>query len=92
MISIVNGFICYSSCDAAKAKHGEDPAKKPGQIGDPAKAKPGQSDSMKSADNRDAAVTFGGALAGTNAVAASAAASGSTTASDAVQILVDMLA
>jgi len=92
MISIVNGFICYSSCDAAKAKHGEDPAKKPGQIDDPAKAKPGQSDPAKPADNRGAAVTFGGALAGTGTVGPTAAASGATAAADAAQILVDMLA
>jgi hypothetical protein len=24
-ISVVNGFVCYSSCDASKAKKGEDP-------------------------------------------------------------------
>jgi hypothetical protein len=24
-ISVVNGFVCYSSCDVSKAKNGEDP-------------------------------------------------------------------
>jgi len=92
MISIVNGFVCYSSCDATKAKRGEDPAKKPGQVDDSTKDKLGQIVSPTSADGRGAAVTFGGALAGTNAVAAIAAASGATATADAAQAIVDILA
>jgi hypothetical protein len=30
MISVVNGYICTSSCDAAKAKQGKDPNAPPG--------------------------------------------------------------
>jgi hypothetical protein len=30
MISVVNGYICCSSCDAAKAKQGKDPNAPPG--------------------------------------------------------------
>lgn len=30
MISVVNGYICCSSCDAAKAKQGKDPNALPG--------------------------------------------------------------
>jgi hypothetical protein len=30
MISIVNGYVCLTSCDAAAAKHGKDPAAPPG--------------------------------------------------------------
>ena len=28
MIQVVNGYICYSGCDLAKAKHGENPRQK----------------------------------------------------------------
>ena len=30
MISVVNGYVCNSSCDAAKAKQGKDPNAPPG--------------------------------------------------------------
>ena len=53
-ISIVNGYVCYSCCDVAKAKHGEDPHKTLGQVQDDP-AKPGAA--------QDPAVVFGGALA-----------------------------
>jgi hypothetical protein len=32
MISIVNGYICTSSCDVAAAKQGKDPAAPPGSL------------------------------------------------------------
>jgi hypothetical protein len=59
-ISIVNGYLCTSSCDAAKARTGQDPhprndASHPqGPASDP---------------TRTPAVTFGGALAGRDAIA-----------------------
>jgi hypothetical protein len=34
MISIVNGYVCLSSCAAAQAKQGKDPHAKPGALGD----------------------------------------------------------
>jgi hypothetical protein len=30
MVSVVNGYVCCSSCDAAKAKQGKDPNAPPG--------------------------------------------------------------
>jgi hypothetical protein len=32
MISVVNGYICTSSCDVAAAKQGKDPAAPPGSV------------------------------------------------------------
>jgi hypothetical protein len=55
MISVVNGYVCLTSCDAAVAKHGKDPAASPGSL-------PGTSD--KKASNFDAqpATVLEGAL------------------------------
>ena len=55
MISVVNGYVCLTSCDAAVAKHGKDPAASPGSL-------PGTSD--KKASNFDAqpATVLDGAL------------------------------
>jgi hypothetical protein len=33
MISVVNGYVCTSSCDAASARAGKDPNAPPGQSG-----------------------------------------------------------
>jgi hypothetical protein len=30
MVSVVNGYVCFSSCDEAKAKQGNDPSVAPG--------------------------------------------------------------
>ena len=38
MVAVVNGSICFSSCDAAKAKQGKDPNAPPGAQSDPFKA------------------------------------------------------
>jgi len=53
-ISVVNGYFCANSCDAAKAKKGEDPhpSTDPGSVG-------GSNNSSR-AD--DPAVVFGGSL------------------------------
>lgn len=63
VISFVNGYLCTSCCDAAKAKRGEDPhptddPSKPGYNPAHAKHRPGQ----VNADGP--AVVFGGVLAG----------------------------
>ncbi len=31
MVAVVNGYVCFSGCDAEKAKQGEDPNAKPGE-------------------------------------------------------------
>jgi hypothetical protein len=61
LVSIVNGFVCYSCCDAAKAKRGEDPAKKPGDMQD--------NQQNKIDGSRDPAVIFAGALEGASGAA-----------------------
>jgi hypothetical protein len=57
-VSVVNGYLCYSSCDVAKARSGKDPHPKPDESG--------QADGAQGADPSPA-VVFGGALAGRNA-------------------------
>jgi hypothetical protein len=54
-VSVVNGYFCANSCDAAKAKKGEDPhpSTDPGSVD-------GKARSSARAD--DPAVVFGGAL------------------------------
>lgn len=32
MVSVINGYVCFTSCDAAAAKQGKDPAAPPGSI------------------------------------------------------------
>jgi hypothetical protein len=56
-VSIVNGYLCYSACDAAKARAGKDPHPQPDAN------EQGASVAMGSP-----AVIFGGTLAGRNAV------------------------
>ena len=64
-ISVVNGYLCTSSCDAAKARTGQDPH---------ASSATSQTANAKSDASRTAAVTFGGSLIGRNAVAPTGAA------------------
>ena len=56
-VSVVNGYFCANSCDAAKAKKGEDPhpSTDPGSVNG--------SDNSSRADNP--AVVFGGSLSNT---------------------------
>ena len=58
-VSVVNGYVCYSSCDQAKARSGKDPH-------------PKQDSTENVRNNAGAAdgpaVTFGGALADLKAV------------------------
>jgi hypothetical protein len=68
-VSVVNGFLCYSSCDQTKAREGKDPHPKQDAGGDASNGVSGQQDSSKATGApNDPAVTFGGALAGLNAV------------------------
>ncbi|HVV62190.1 MAG TPA: hypothetical protein VHD14_10595 [Pseudolabrys sp.] len=55
MVIIVNGYICASSCEAAKARHGQDPRQQPGQL-------PGTDSKKASGLDNQPAVTFGGSL------------------------------
>jgi hypothetical protein len=60
-VSIVNGYACYSGCDAAKARTGQDPHPKSDT------SQPG--DTTPTAGGvQNPAVTFGGSLASRNAV------------------------
>jgi hypothetical protein len=62
-ISVINGYVCYSGCDAAKARTGQDPHPK----SDPSQQSGATTPTAGGVQNP--AVTFGGSLAGKNAVA-----------------------
>ena len=64
-ISVVNGYLCMSSCEAAKARTGQNPH---------ASSATSQTANAKPDGGPTAAVTFGGSLSGRNAVAPSGAA------------------
>jgi hypothetical protein len=66
-ISIVNGFVCTSSCDVAKAKKGKDPHPLTGAAKIAAEKEEAASDPLKSGNP---AVVFGGVLAGLSATKA----------------------
>jgi hypothetical protein len=93
-ISFVNGYLCTSSCDEAKAKRGVDPHPK----FDPTEAdgKADRSDNIRPASQlEDPAVVFGGVLARTFAAAPAASVNAAPTASTPQQttaLLVDFLA
>ena len=62
MISVVNGYVCTSSCEAASARQGKDPSAPPG-------SPPSVSGKDKiSAFANQPATILDGVLAGTNAV------------------------
>ena len=60
MVAVVNGYVCFSSCDAAKAKQGKDPNAPPGADLDPSKAH--DPSKPKSALDSQPATVLGGAL------------------------------
>ena len=71
MVAIVNGYVCFSTCDAKSAQQGRDPNAPPGSPPGTKAHKPG--DPASSFDGQPA-TTFGGALADlltSNAVTAS---------------------
>jgi hypothetical protein len=77
MVAIVNGYVCFSTCDAKAAKQGRDPNAPPGSAPGTQAHKPG--DPVSGFDGRPA-TTFGGALADlltANAVTPSDASQGS---------------
>lgn len=63
-MSVVNGYLCMSGCDAAKARQGENPREADPMKADKATPVPGAP---------DPAVRFGGALAALDRAAAQAA-------------------
>jgi hypothetical protein len=60
MVAVVNGYVCFSSCDADKAKQGKDPNAPPGAENDPSKAH--DPSKPKSVFDSQPATVFGGAL------------------------------
>lgn len=62
-VSVVNGFVCYSSCDVSKAKQGKDPhpATGAGNLNqdNESSSSPGRADQL--------AVVFGGSLSTSSA-------------------------
>ena len=54
-VSIVNGYVCFSSCDVAAAKQGKDPNAPPGAL-------PGSHDKKINALSHQPAVILDGAL------------------------------
>jgi hypothetical protein len=79
-VSVVNGYLCYSSCDAAKARAGRDPHPKP----DTAQAPPRTPGTP--------AVTFGGSLTALNDANPGDAAASVTGAASAQRPAIDILA
>jgi len=61
-ISVINGYVCYSGCDAAKARTGQDPHPK-------TDVDPSGATTPTAGGVQNLAVAFGGSLAGRNAVA-----------------------
>lgn len=71
-ISIVNGYVCTSGCEAAKARRGEDPRQS--AIGmESGKARDAQDVASKPGE---AVVILGGALAGVRALTQTSASDG----------------
>jgi hypothetical protein len=66
-VSIINGYVCYSGCDAAKARTGQDPHPKSDANQQSGATTP------TAGGVQNPAVSFGGSLTGRNAVASVAA-------------------
>ncbi len=58
-ISIVNGYVCFNSCDVKRAETGKNPHDNPGQLDNDPRANSHRPDATP---GDQAAVTFGGAL------------------------------
>ena len=61
MVAIVNGYVCFSTCDAKSAQQGRDPNAPPGSPPGTKAHEPG--DPPTSSYDGQPATTFGGALA-----------------------------
>ena len=85
MVSVVNGYVCFSSCDAAEAKQGKDPNARPNTL-------PGTPDiKKKSAFGGQPAAILDGALK--KSANGTSLASAADVANDATRrLLVDILA
>ncbi|MGH6664069.1 MAG: hypothetical protein ACREB2_04075 [Pseudolabrys sp.] len=81
MISIVNGYVCTTSCEAAAARAGKDPHAPPG-------TPPGQSNQKSGIDGQPATVFCGALKSPVNP----AAVAKSTAPSDSAQPLLNILA
>ena len=55
MVAVVNGYTCFTTCDAEKAKQGKDPNAKPGEL-------QGEDSKKKDGLNGQPATVLGGAL------------------------------
>ena len=80
MVSVVNGYTCFTSCDVEAAKQGRDPSK---PVGTPPDG-PGK----KSGFDKQPATVFGGTL---QQLLSSDPSSGSSTPSTAAKPTVDLL-
>ena len=69
MISVVNGYVCTTSCEAAKARAGKDPFTQPGSLPGTS-GNPNNKTDKKSGIDGQPATVLGGALK--NAAAANA--------------------
>lgn len=86
MVSVVNGYTCFSSCDEAKARQGKDPNPSDNALsGDPTAAK-------KSAFDVQPVLVLGGALKELTAGIAPVDAATETTAPALQQPSIDILA
>ena len=68
MVAIVNGYVCFSTCDAKSAKQGKDPNAPPGSPPGTKAHKPGDPPGI----DGQPATMFGGALLSARAVTPSA--------------------
>ncbi|MGB7258799.1 MAG: hypothetical protein ACRECC_04650 [Pseudolabrys sp.] len=84
MIIVVNGYVCTSSCEAAKARHGKDPHTQPGQL-------PGTDSKKSSGLDSQPAVVFGGALKGAANSSSAASAPGTSSAPSSPANIVNLL-
>ena len=82
MISVVNGYLCFSSCDVEKAKQGKNPHAAPGALADPS-----SKTSKTSGINGQPATVLDGALS----ASAVGAAAGSTSSNGVPPPLVNLL-
>ncbi|HZL40525.1 MAG TPA: hypothetical protein VFC45_09630 [Pseudolabrys sp.] len=87
MISIVNGYVCTSSCDAASARAGKDPNAPPGTLPEQS----GKADKKSGLDGQPATL-LGGALQDLQATNGLTPASDATPPNSTQQSLLNLLA
>ena len=77
-ISIVNGYLCFDSCEAAKAESGKDPRTQPGQL-ENGSAADRKSDGARGVTSATTIASSLSALLATDAVATASVATASKT-------------